>query len=70
MHCTLLESIKKVNKVYTVICNLATLGKKVLCELTNASLKVVLISKDIPRFIYSFSRPKMTTVPVEFDLVG
>lgn len=55
---------------YTIIHSLATLGKKVPCELNTTFKKTFVISKDTARFICSFSRPKMTTVPVKFDLVG
>jgi len=56
-------------KFYTIICDLATLGEKVSYKLNTAFSETFVISEDRAMFVCSFSRPKMTTVPVKFDLV-
>lgn len=68
---TLFKSIKTINrKFYTIIRDLPTLGENIFCELNATFREIFVISEDRARFICSFSRPKPTTVPVKFDLVG
>lgn len=64
------KSMKNINGKFYTICDLATLGKKVPWELNTTFSETFIISKDRARFICSFSRSKMTTVPVKSDLVG